>query len=158
MEQEGGFSGPGGANDDEHVGGDACKVLIFHDILSPYKKKACRYTGGLLGGFVGNCKAIIVEDGDDGRRRMGHSRRGASVSADGQIARPLGRRMAGGQSRTPRAHGRRPKPGNGKTEEVGAWPEAKAGATQKKQKERAEGKREERMEGIVGHQGGKGAG
>ena len=39
MEQEGGFSGPGGANDDEHVGGDACKVLIFHDILSPYKKR-----------------------------------------------------------------------------------------------------------------------
>ena len=79
---------------------------------------------------MGNCKAIIVEDGDDGRRRMGHSRRGASVSADGQIARPLGRRMAGGQSR----------------------------GHSKKQKERAEGKREERMEGIVGHQGGKGAG
>ena len=118
---------------------------------------------------MGNCKAIIVEDGDDGRRRMGHSRRGSSVSADGQIARPLGRRMAGGQSRTPRAHGRRPKPGNGKTEEAGAWPEDKAGRPgrmaggqsrghSKKQKERAEGKREERMEGIVGHQGGKGAG
>ena len=43
--------------------------------------------------------------------------------------------MAGGQSRTPRAHGRRPKP-----DAPGAWPEAKAGATQKNKKSALRGK------------------